>query len=719
VTGPRLRVVALVAAVLAALAVGAPPSAAQSALCPWLGSSKPPDQRAREVLAQMTLAEKLAMVREPAGYTVPFGAAGWIPSNPRLCIPALVMQNAGAGVGDVQTQTTPFPAPIAQAAAWDPALQREVGAAIGAETWGKGADVLLGPGIEIDRTPLNGRNFEYFSEDPFLAGQTAAAEVSGIQSHHVIATVKHFIANSQETNRNTVSADVDARTLQEVYAPPYEAAVREGHAGAVMCAYNRVNGTYSCENPATLTGLLKDQFGFPGFVMSDWGATQSTVASANAGLDMEMNNTPGTYYGAPLLLALESGQVPMARLDDMVRRILRSMFAVGVFDHPPAGQPAAYATNVSTPAHRALARRAAEQGAVLLKDERAVLPYEGRGQTIGVIGDAASQLGAEYTYGGGGSSHVPLPAYDPVKSPLQAIQDRARRNGDQVLYDEGFDTSQAVSVARRSDIVFVFANDGETEGQDRPDLHLHPGSCNVFCVQPGGDVDAQIAAIAAANPRTVAVLETGGPVVMPWLDKVRGVLEVWYPGGEGADAIAALLFGDAAPGGRLPETFPRSQADLPTNRPQRYPGTDDAAGVPHAVYSEGVFVGYRWYDARGIAPLFPFGFGLSYTRFRYADLRVSGSSVSFTVTNTGSRRGNAVPQVYMHLAGAPEPPRQLRGYAKVSLAPGRSARVRIALGPRAFSYWSTAARAWVVAPGCHTISVGSSSRDLPLSAPSC
>ena len=716
----RLAVLGL-AATLIGLPVG-PAPAAQSSICPWLDAREPPAERAREVLARMTLPEKLAMVREPAAYAVPFGAAGWIPPNPRLCLPALVMQNAGAGVGDVQVRTTPFPAPIAQAASFDRTLQRQLGAAIGSEAHEKGADVLLGPAIEIDRTPLNGRNFEYFSEDPYLAGETAAAEVRGIQSQHVIATVKHFIANSQETNRNTVAADLDERTLEEIYATPYEGAVRAG-VGAVMCSYNRVNGVYSCQNPSTLDGLLKGQLGFRGFVMSDWGATHSTVASANAGLDMEMNNVPGTYYGLPLLLAVEDGRVPMARLDDMVFRILRSMFAVGVVDHPPASQPAAYASGASTPAHRELARRAAEQGAVLLKNSGWILPYQGHGQTIAVIGDAASQLGTEYTYGGGGSSHVPLPAYDPARSAVAAIRARARRNGDRVRFDEGFQTDQAVALARRADIVFVFANDGETEGQDRPDLDLHPGSCNVFCVQPSGDVNAQIAAIARANPNTVVVLETGGPVVMPWLDRVRGVLEMWYPGIEGATAVAALLFGDAEPGGRLPETFPRSVADLPTRTPEQFPGTDDASGVPHAVYSEGIFVGYRWYDEQGIAPLFPFGFGLSYTSFRLAGLSVTpasdgGYEVSFTVANAGPRAGAAIPQVYIGLPSSPavpEPPRQLAGYARVWLRRGEQRRVRIALAPRAFSYWSTARHAWSYASGCATISVGSSSRDLPLS----
>jgi beta-glucosidase len=683
-----------------------------------------PDARAGELLAAMTLDEKIAIVHSPYGYALHFGAAGWIPGNPRLCLPDLVMSSAGAGVGDLQTGTTPFPAPIAQAATWDRALEAGFGQALGQETWQKGLNLMLGPGIEIDRTPLDGRNFEYFSEDPFLAGQTAAAEVKGIQSEHVIATVKHFIANSQEISRNSVSADLDERTLQEIYAPPYEAAVRQGHVGTVMCSYNRVDGVYSCQNAATLTGLLKGQFGFDGFVMSDWGATQSTVAAANAGLDMEMNNTPGTYFAQALKVAVENGQVPMSRLDDMVRRILRTMFSVRLFDFPPSPQPQAFAANVSTPAHIALARTIAEQGAVLLKDDHAALPLTPSAHTIAVIGNAAGPLGAEYTYGGGGSSHVPLPAYVPVKSPLQAITERAGASGQHVLYADGSLTADAVAVARASDVAIVFANDGETEGQDRLNLDLHAGSCNVECLQPQYDENALIAAVASANPNTIVVLETGGPVVMPWLDQVRGVLEAWYPGVEEADAIAALLFGDADPSGRLPETFPRSQADLPTNTPQQYPGVNDPSGVPHAVYSEGVFVGYRFYDANHIAPLFPFGFGLSYTTFRYSALRITpaptGSGtydVSVTVTNTGSRAGAAVPELYVglpSLTGVPEPPQQLKGFSKVSLAPGQSATVSMPLDARSFSYWSVATHGWKIAAGCDTVSVGDSSRNLPL-----
>ncbi|MGZ4224999.1 MAG: glycoside hydrolase family 3 protein [Solirubrobacteraceae bacterium] len=308
-----------------------------------------------------------------------YGAAGFVPGQPSLCIPDLVLNDAGQGVGDLETDTTAFPAAIAQSSSWDPSLQWRFGAALGWQAWHKGINVQLAPGIEIDRVPVNGRNFEYMSEDPYLAAQGAVAEVRGIRSNPVIATVKHYVANSQETNRMTVSSDVDQRTLEEIYTAPYEAAVKQGHAGSVMCSYNRINGTYACENRDTLTTILKRQFGFTGFVMSDWGGTHSTVEAANAGLDMEMDLKPGQYFTAPLKTAVQDGQVPMSRLDDMVTRIVRTMFAVGIFDHPAATEPAAAAANVQRPQDIALARSLSEEGTVLLKNERQVLPSPARG----------------------------------------------------------------------------------------------------------------------------------------------------------------------------------------------------------------------------------------------------------------------------------------------------------------------------------------------------
>jgi beta-glucosidase len=672
----------------------------------------------------MTLGDKIAMVHQPDPFGFHYGAAGWIPANARLCIPDLVLSDGGAGVADVELGTTAFPAPIAQAASWNPALQRRVGQAMGEEAHNKGIDVLLGPAIEIDRTPLNGRNFEYFSEDPYLAGQAAAAEVRGIQSAHVIATIKHFIANSQETNRNTVSSDLDERTLHELYAAPYETAIKLAHPGSVMCSYNRINSGYSCENPTTLTGLLKRTLHFAGFVMSDWGATHSTVASAKAGLDMEMDAAPGRYFGSALAAAIQTHQVPLARLNDMVFRIARAMFAVGVFDHPPAAQPHAFLTNVSTPVDQQTAASAEEQGAVLLKNDRHVLPLSGREHQIALIGTDAGPIGAQLTYGGGGSSHVPLAGVDPVQSPLQTISARAGSAGAHVLYADGTLIADAVAVAKASDVAVVFVNDAETEGSDRPDLNLTAGACDLVCVKLPGNPVALINAVAAANPNTIVVLESGGPVVMPWLSHVRGVLEAWYPGSEGAQAITSLLFGDSDPAGRLPETFPRSESQLPTRTAAQYPGITARNGVPHAKYSEGVFVGYRYFQAARETPLFPFGFGLSYTSFRFSGLhlkrlKAGRIAVHLTASNTGARGGYAVPELYVGLPSTrsvPEPPRQLAGFSKVWLAPGASARVTMILTRRSLAYWNVRKHRWSVARGCDRVLVGSSSSSVPLRA---
>jgi beta-glucosidase len=636
------------------------------------------------------------------------------------------MNDAGQGVGDGQSGTTAFPAPIAQSASWDRQLEHSFGAALGREASEKGIDVQLAPGIETDRVPMNGRNWEYLGEDPFLAGQGAAAEVSGIQSQHVIVTLKHFIANSQETDRGADgpadSSDVGERTLEEIYAPQYDVAIRQGGAMGAMCSYNRVNSVYACQNPATL-GILDRQFGFRGFVVSDWDATHSTVASAKAGLDIEMSVAPGTYYGPVLEKAVQAGRVSMSTLNGMVLRILRAMFQVGVFDHPPAAQPQAFANPVSSPAEVALARRIAEEGSVLLRNEGGILPLGGRGRTIAVIGPAAGPAGAENEYNGQGSGHIPEFGTSPaVVSPLQSITARAAADGDKVLYADGTVPLVATAMARAASVAVVVVGDSETEGTDRSSLALTGGTCSLAgCTPQTVDQNALIAKVAAANPNTVVVLDTGGPVLMPWLGSVKGLLEAWYPGQEDGNALAALLFGDVDPSGHLPETFPASQADLPIRRATQWPGVmrpGDAVG-PHSSYSEGLLVGYRWYQSRGIAPLFPFGYGLAYTSFSFSHLRVRARSgrvaVRFTVTNTGRRSGADVAQVYV---GDPrssgEPPEQLKGFARVFLRPGQSRSVTVSLPAVAFAHWDRRVHTWLVSRGRYTIAVGDSSAALPL-----
>jgi len=730
--GGRGRRLALLAAVCGGLSLipllaggGTPPARAQSPQCPWMNPSLTPQQRAQELVAAMTIDQKIAMLAQQEVIWQHYGVAGYIAGQPSLCIPDLVLNDAGQGVGDQEVNTVAFPAPISQASSWDPTLQRQFGAALGWEAWHKGINVQLAPGIEIDRLPINGRNFEYLSEDPFLAGQGAAAVVQGIQSNPVIATVKHYVANSQETNRMTDSADVDGRTLREIYAAPYEAAVKQGHTGAVMCSYNRINGTYACENPLTLNTILKQEFGFDGFVMSDWGGTHSTVPAANAGLDMEMDLGPGKYFTSPLKSAVQSGQVPMPRLNDMVTRIVRTMFRVGIFDHPAAAEPAAYGADVRRPEDVTLARRVSEDGTVLLKNDGSVLPLTGQGTRIAVIGPGAGAQGAEQLYNGGGSGHIPeFGGKSDVVSPLQGITQRAQAQGDIVTYADGSSRADAAVAAAAANVAVVFVGAEDSEGNDRPTMDVNSGYCSLAgCVPIPVDQDALISAVAAANPNTVVVLNTGGPVVMPWLDKVKGLFEAWYPGQEDGNAIAALLFGDVDPSGRLTETFPRSQADLPTRTPAQYPGVADAQGVPHSSYSEGLLVGYRWYDAKGISPLFPFGFGLSYTTFDVRNLSVApvsgatAATVSFDVVNTGSRSGAEVAQLYVSdPPGSGEPPRQLKGFTKVSLLPGQSQRVTLPLDFRSFAYWSPRVGDWQVASGCYQVLAGRSSRDLTVSA---
>jgi beta-glucosidase len=725
----RAALLASAAALLAITSVtGGGVSAAKTRApkCPWMNTALSPDKRARKLVSAMTIDQKIAMLSQAKSVWVHYGAAGYVPGQRSLCIPDLVLSDAGQGVGDRETKTTAFPAPISQASSWDTALQRRFGSALGWEAWHKGIDAQLAPGIEIDRVPLNGRNFEYMSEDPYLAGQGAAAEVQGIQSNPVIATVKHYLTNSQETNRHRVSSDVDQRTLHEIYAVPYEAAVREGHTGAVMCSYNRINGIYACQNPDTLTTILRHQLGFDGFVVSDWGATASTVAAVSAGLDMEMAVTPGYFLAGPLKAAVRAGQIPMSRLNDMVLRIVRSMFRVGIFDHPPAAEPAASAADVRRPQDIALARTISEEGTVLLKNSGKLLPLAGRRQTIAVIGPGAGQPGAEQFYNGGGSGHIPEFGEQPgVVSPLRGITTRARARGDRVLYADGSVRADTVAVASAAKLAIVFVGARDTEATDRSTLDLSTGNCMFFdCTPSPVNQDALISQVAAANRHTIVVLNTGGPVVMPWLHHVKGLLEAWYPGQQDGNAIAALLFGDVDPSAKLPETFPASEKDLPTQTPLQYPGVIGSDGFPHAVYSERLLVGYRWYDAKNISPLFPFGFGLSYTTFGLRGLRVarvqnpgSGVTVSFEVLNTGSRVGAEVAQLYVaDPRRTGEPPKQLKGFTKVFLKARRQMLVTLALDYRSFAYWNTSANGWRVMAGCYGLMIGRSSRDLPLRA---
>ena len=567
--------------------------------------------------------------------------------------------------------------------------------------WEKGIDILLAPDVNIARVPENGRNFEAFGEDPFLSAQTAVAEIAGIQRNPVIATVKHFPINSQETNRYYVSSNIDDRTLHEIYLPPFAAAVTPGKVGAVMCAYGAVNGAHSCQAPELLTTILRNEWHFHGFVVSDWGATWTTTTAANAGLDLEMPG--GVYFTSALSDAVAAGIVTSSTIDDMARGILTSMFERGLFDNPPPALAGVALSDVSTSADEHVALQTAEEATVLLKNAGGALPLRlGPGMSIALIGAPVGLDGVRPYVAGGGSSYTG--GANPV-SPLQALTARAVKAGATVVADNGTDPTAAANVARQAKLAVVFAYDQEAEGVDRADLTLPFGQ------------DQLIEQVAAANPHTIVVLDTGGPVLMPWLDQVAAVVEAWYPGEQDGNAIAGVLLGDVNPSGRLPQTFPPSAGAVPASSVEQWPGSGDGQD---ASFSEGLDVGYRWYDANKVTPLFPFGYGLSYTSFAYSHLRIaragrSPRGVVHRAEHGSARAGAEVAQLYVDdPRAAGEPPKQLQGYQRVFLHPGRSARVTIALTRRSFSVWDSTSQAWRTTPGLYRILVGASSRDIRL-----
>jgi beta-glucosidase len=710
----------------------------------WSDASLSPDVRADMVVKDMTLDEKIAMVHGPGweamltppepGATTKF--ANTIPGVPRLGIPPLEMTDSVegvSGIGNTGRYATPLPSAEAMAAAWDPKLSYEIGTMLGHEIRALGFNMSLGSGINMIREPRDGRTFEYKGEDPLLAGTLAGQELKAEKALHIVTDVKHYAVNDQDAGRTTVNSIIGKRAMRESDLLAFQIALKDSGAGAVMCSYNRVNGTYACQNQYLLTDVLKKDFGFKGFVVSDWGATESTAPAALAGLDMEM---PGKEsFGEPLKKAVESGAVPMARLNDMVHRILRSMFDAGVVDHPPQME----SPNVMR--GFAVAQKTEERGAVLLKNEQEQLPLDaGAIQSIAVIGGHADAG----VMSGGGSSQVSPPGGNPVppstdlagnpmaiflaavyqpSAPLTGI--RAMAPHAEVKYDPGTDPAAAAALARSSQVAIVFAVQHSSEGLDLPNLSLPEQQ------------DALIEAVAAANPHTIVVLETSGPVLMPWIDRVSAVLEAWYPGIRGSQAIANLLFGEVNPSGRLPLTFPRSEADLPHPRHLDPPRADanhevpKLAGFPGLVamfmvmgpdfdvhYDEGLKVGYKWYDAEKKPVLFPFGYGLSYTSYAFSGLSVTpgdSTAVTFTVKNTGKLAGIETAEVYASLpAAAGEPPERLVGWTQVDLGAGESKEVTVPVSRDRLTIYDEAADSWKLAPGEYVIGVGGSSRDMPL-----
>jgi beta-glucosidase len=846
---------------------------------PWMNRSLPSDKRANLLLSQMTLEEKIDMLSEK-------GEAGGIPS--RLGIPVLTFTDGPAGVRinrsrhDVnEGKATALPAPIALAATWNRQTAQRYGDVIGLEAWSTGHNVLFGPGLDIVRIPFFGRMFESMGEDPVLTGLMATYYIQGLQRHAVLATAKHYNVNAQEEHRLEADVHIDERTLQEIYTLPFAAAVRDGHVGAVMGAYNKINGIYCCEHPHLLNEILKQQLGFTGWVVSDFQATHSTVEAANAGLDLELAMRPAKYFGDALLQAVQQGQVSQSIIDEKVFRILSTMFTFGLFDSPPQLSP------LPIEEHTRAAREIASESIVLLKNAGEFLPLSNsRLRSVAVIG-----AGADSYITGGGSAlvqptscisilegirrrvssgvHVEyaegtdpvspadlLPGPELVPSSVLTPPDADAelhglcaqywtnthfegepelvRTDRQVALNLGFfnffDQSaaslpvtphslnnaisvrwtgylnlpmagdytlslthlgtarlfidsqplidnpgitlgtqsvtcslladqaytlcieyaadrpeqsaslsgmpdmmsltggkmrfgwqhpadmlpprmqEAVTLAKQSDVAIVVVRDYNSEHADRPSLTLP------------NDQDRLVQAVAAANPRTVVVVASGGPVLMPWLDQVPAVLECWYGGQEVGNALADVLFGDLTPSGKLPITFPRSEAETPISSPEQYSPT-----TRESHFSEELAVGYRGYDQLDIEPLFPFGYGLSYTSFSYTHLRIepdtSDSStpiqVCFSITNTGSRVGAEIAQVYLALpASTAEPPKRLVGWAKVALQPDESKEVTVTLDPNAtsrpLSYWNTGTKNWQIADGTYQVQVAASSRDIRL-----
>ena len=671
----------------------------------------------------MTQAEKLQLVEggvitnNTYGYTVPRGAGGWVPGIPRLNIPDLYLADGSVGLYYGVGPGTALPSSIASAAGWDVNEAYKYGNVIGTELADYGMNVNLGGNINLTgREPRDGRTFETKGEDPILAGKITAAHLNAIQAHHIIADIKHFAFNDQETGRTTANVLIDERGGRESDLLAFEIGLKDSNVQSVMCSYNLTNGVYDCENPFLLNTVLKGDWSFPGFVMSDWWATHSTAAAANAGMDQEQ---PNQQYFSTLGQAIQSGGVPQSRLDNMVHRILRAMFLVGIFDNPPVLQP--------VPAgDAAVAQEVEEQGAVLLKNAGNQLPLKASAlQAIAVIGSHAD-VGV---LSGGGSAQVqpiggslqggyPCPpcwaqvTWD-LSSPLNAIQ--ALAASAKVQFADGTDATAAAALAAQSQVAIVFVSQWTSEGMDLPSLNL----TDLTSATPI-DQDALVAAVAAANPHTIVVAESGGALVMPWLASVTAVLEAWYPGQSGGPAIADLLFGVADPSGKLPITFPASVSDLP--RPVIPQPPDGVTPFP-VNYFEGFNVGYKWYDVNNLTPLFPFGYGLSYTTFSFSkaalvnNLGTPGDpnfQVTFTLTNTGAVAGAEVAQVYLGLpASTGEPPHRLVGWQKVMLQPGASQAVTIEVdqndSSHPVSYWDTNSESWLVAPGEYIVYLGNSS----------
>ena len=726
---------------LLAIALFAASSAvAQSADRPWMNSTLSPEERADLALKQLTLDEKLALLHgngmaHAEQWQMPLthlanGGAGYVEGVKRLGIPPLVISDAGYGVRDSGANgrySTAMPSSLGAAASWDTESACAFGTVIGQELRAQGFNMTLGGGVDLTREPRNGRTFEYAGEDPLLAGTVVGNLMKCEQAQHVVGDIKHYVMNDQETGRFFVNAEISKRAMQESDLLAFHIAISIANPAAVMCSYNRINGDFGCENAYTLRDVLEKEWGFKGFVISDWGGTHSTEKASAAGLDQEQ--PMADFFGPKLKEAVEAGKVPLSEIDDHARRILYAEFLSGIIDDPPQQSVVDVERGFS------VSQQIEEKSIVLLKNSPTVLPINpSKVHSIAIIGGHAD-VGM---LSGGGSAQVDPPGGNAIMppgkgatiwqkpvwfptSPMKALQ--AKLPNAKIDFDSGADPSSAANLAKSADLAIVFAYQWLSEDMDLPSLSLSDNQ------------DALIEQVASVNPHTIVVLETGTAITMPWADKVAGIVEAWYAGSSGHRALANVLVGDVNPAGKLPLSFPKSEADLPHPDAPKIPSGSQHAGdvadngaptanasahAGYAVhYDEGPEVGYKWYEAQNKKPLFPFGFGLSYTTYAYSGLSVDSSArtVRFTVKNTGKQTGTEIAQVYGRLPqGSEESFKRLVGWKRITLAPGESQTVTVAIDDRVLKTFDEEKNAWNLPAGEYQVLAGSSSDDTPLTA---
>ena len=687
---------------------------------PWMNKALAPEQRAALLVSAMTRDEKIQQIAMNPAANANLQGCGFLPSGrhiegiARLAIPTVRMTNGPIGVGggdcSPDRAATGVPTALSAAASWDRAVWTQWGDIVGSETRANAHHIFLAPGMNMARAPQNGRNFEYLGEDPLLTGTASVAMTRAIQANGVLASAKHYAANEQETQRQTMNSIIEDRTLHELYLLPFEMVIKDAEAASVMCSYPRVNGAFSCENTPLLKDVLREQWGFKGFVMSDRGATQSTAPSIKAGLDLEFAK-PDWFRPDRIKAALDANEITLADLDTMLQRRFRMMFKFGQFDKPiTAFAPTDLAD------HGAKARAMAEQGSVLLKNAFNTLPLHAKAlRSIALIGPPTFAAAAKLPATGPGGFITVNTSYS--VTPMQGLRRVLDSLGSTatVTYNDGKDINSATALARASDVTIVMVGDISLEGVDRQNLNLP--------TIDGVDQQSLVSAIASVQPRSVVVLKDGGPILMPWIDHVAAVLEVWYPGQEDGNAVANLLFGAANPSGKLPVTFPRVEREAAVSTMAQWPGVV-VNGVLTATYAEGLEMGYRWYDAHKAAPQFPFGFGLSYTSFAYSGMTISSPStdgraplsITVSIRNTGTAAGAEVTQLYATFPAQYGEPKRLVGFEKVYLAPGEQKQVTIAVDPQTtnhpLSYWNTEMKSWQLIRGKVDFQLGRSSRQI-------